>query len=71
MGSETEPIVDEIATLLARGFLKSRLKARPRQAGNEKSEVGLAFSAERSVHVSGACAAAQRKQDGSRRIEGN
>jgi hypothetical protein len=64
-------VVEEIATLLARGFLKARQRPRPRQLGSENPDAGLAFQPERSVHVSEACAVDQGKEDATRRFEGN
>ena len=67
----TNTIIEEIATVLAKGFLKSRRKAPLRHAGSEKPPAGLAFPAEPSVHVDGAPAARKGNELGNRRIEGN
>jgi uncharacterized Zn-binding protein involved in type VI secretion len=67
----TNTIIDEIATVLAKGFLKSRHKERLHQPGSEKPAAGLAFPAEPSVHVGGAPAARKGNELGHHRIKGN
>jgi hypothetical protein len=63
-------IADQLATVLAKGFLKSRYRTR-RQLNDEAPKTGLAFPAEQSVHVSAACAAEKGKNHAPRRFEGN